>query len=151
MNNWVFCVMITRIGITVSLSGYDFIMHKDFHQMYIADEGNLEETFLNKMIIDKSKLRKTSTVSEGSDTFRIKIDEKIVLKISKEGKSERKFIAIVQTGMKEEISTVEKSYGDFKAFRNGLEYQLRDSGITPPQLQRMIFDILMPSSDEIFK
>lgn len=144
--------MLIRTGIIGMLIIYDLAQHNDFHQMYIADEGNLEDSLLKKMGVDfKSRLRKVSVCSERPDSYRIKVDEKIVLKKRGNGIMDRFFIVNVYSSSREFISCVEKTYDDFKAFRNSLEYQLRESGIKPPELEKGIFDVLMPSSDEIFK
>ena len=107
---------------------------------------------LNNYELHNQRSRNESNLSIREDKVKIKVDDEIIFKEGDTGSRRHYFIIKVYNSIKKQISRVEKTYQDFKAFTANLEYNLREKGIRPPKLNSNgMFDTLMASSDEMFK
>jgi hypothetical protein len=132
------------------LCAYDSANHQDFHENYVADEGNLSQSMLQGNI-HTNRNRTMSHISFHERTFKLKLMDQIVSKKDDSGNESYYFMIEVQSaGMI--ISKVEKSYADIQSLEVALEYGLRGTGIDPPKLgQADIMDQLIANSGALFK
>jgi len=144
-------VVNARFLVAFCLAAFDFISHKNFHDLYIIDEGELSDSFLK----DGGKIIHTDADRQRS-TIRIQYFQFIVLDTirsmyDKQSKSLKQqfFIEIWNGGQK--LQTIEKTYDDMRAFALSLEYSLKGRDISCPKLESNNRDLLLPSSDEIFR
>jgi len=128
-------VLIFRSVLLGILAFQSFVYSKDFHQMFIADEGDLRESLLlNNNEVGYRRSRNGSNASIRQDKVKIIVDDEIIYKSDEIGIMRHYFVIKVINSLKKEIAKEEKTYHDFKAFAASLEYTLRERGIRAPRL-----------------
>ena len=148
--------MLSRSLTVFILYAYDYENHKDFHGLSVIDEnlGLTQNLMLSpevsKMHNTSTMLGKTTVLEASPLTFLIEVMDQFLNKINPDGEFETYFIVQIKLeGQK--IIDLEKTYRQFCAFRNELEFSLRGSGLNAPPLDSEFLNNLMPSSDELFK
>lgn len=127
-------VLIFRSVLLGLLAFQSFIYSKDFHQMFIADEGELRESLLLHNQVEYRRSRNGSNASIRQDKVKIIVDDEIIYKSDENGIMRHYFVIKVINSLKKEIAKEEKTYHDFKAFAASLDYTLREKGIRAPRL-----------------
>lgn len=61
------------------------------------------------------------------------------------------FIVEVSNEKGKPISKVEKTYGEFENFKSELDFSLRGTNLTSPELNNNLLDSLMPTGDSLFR
>jgi len=140
--------LITELLSHLILCVYDLSNHRDFHDRYVIDEGDLNNSIMGNQNVYTKRRTLSSIGTNAILNVKLELSNKILYR--KQGNETiRQYIISAKVG-NEKISKIQKTYQQIKSFNSSLEYSLRSSGFESPKLEEELHsDAYLGALDDI--